>query len=146
MILTCYRIKIYMQIVYNFCQFVYINKQILKNSTFFRKNSLLRKLLSVSLWWLIYRGFEGRWSIVTFAKFKLADTIWWPFFTSNNRFYGYRKIAIDLKVWEKVFGVADYESVVWFTKFKMADLIWLISWRKFQNLKIKKFNCILRKI
>jgi len=42
------------QIVYNFSQFVYINKQILKNSTFFRKNSLLEKLLSVSLRWLVY--------------------------------------------------------------------------------------------
>jgi len=49
MILTYYRIKVPVQIIYNFCQFVYINKQILKNSTFFRKNSLLGKLLSVFL-------------------------------------------------------------------------------------------------
>jgi len=41
MILTRYRIKVHVQIVYNFCQFVYINKQILKNNTFFRKKFII---------------------------------------------------------------------------------------------------------
>jgi len=39
-------------------------------------------------------------SIISFAKFKMADTIWRPYIP-NDRFYGHKTITIDLKVWKR---------------------------------------------
>ena len=64
--------------------------------------------------------FFFRHSAVRIKKFKMADSIWWPFFTKFKfKFYKLRK-----NQYKGGFEVADYNSKIENEKFEMADSIW----------------------